>query len=263
MTKRKFASILITGASSGIGAALALRYAAPSVTLTLTGRNQERLDQVAEAARGRGALVQAAAVSVGDREAMAGTVAAAESLQPLDLVIANAGISGGLGGADQPFEAAMQSRAITETNVEGVLNTVEPALPGLLARGDGQIGLIASLAAFRGFAGAPAYCASKAWVKVWGEGLRASLAPQGVGVTVICPGFVKSRMTAVNDFSMPMIWETDKAATRIVQGLERNRARIAFPWPLLLAVQLMTLLPAGWVDALQRRLPAKGTREKN
>ncbi|MEO1193851.1 MAG: SDR family NAD(P)-dependent oxidoreductase [Pseudomonadota bacterium] len=262
MSVKRASSLLITGASSGIGEALALLYAAPGVTLTLTGRAEERLQAVAEAARAHGAMVQAASVSVTDAAAMRGVIESAEALQPLDLVIANAGISGGSGqpsGALQA-ESIEQTQAILETNVLGVRNTVEPVLPLMLARGRGQIGLVASLAGFRGLAGAPAYCASKAWVKVWGEGLRAQLAPGGVGVSVICPGFVKSRMTAGNAFPMPFLWETERAARHIAKGLARNRAQIAFPWPLVASLKLMGILPAGLVEALQRRLPAKAAR---
>lgn len=253
-SKHAATSILITGASSGIGEALAVHYAAPDRYLLLTGRDQERLDGVARRLRQKGAEVETAALSVTERDAMASLITDADRRAAFDLVIANAGISAGTGSGEEPPE---QTRAITATNVEGVLNTVEPALTGMLARGQGQIGLIASLAGFRGFPGAPAYCASKAWVKVWGEGLRGHLAPRGIGVTVICPGFVKSRMTAVNDFRMPLIWESEKAARRIARGLERNQARVAFPWPLLFAVQLLSNLPPGLVEMLQRRLPAK------
>ncbi|MEQ8655180.1 MAG: SDR family NAD(P)-dependent oxidoreductase [Kiloniellales bacterium] len=253
-SKGTASSILITGASSGIGEALADHYAAQGRHLALTGRSETRLTAVAERLRGRGAEVQTAVVSVTDRAAMAALVAEVDAKAPLDLVIANAGISAGTGGGEEPPE---QTRAITATNVEGVLNTVEPALTGMRMRSRGQIGLIASLAGFRGFPGAPAYCASKAWVKVWGEGLRGHLAPQGIGVTVVCPGFVKSRMTAVNDFPMPFLWGSEKAAGRIARGLERNHARVAFPWPLVCAVHLLAGLPPGLVELLQRRLPAK------
>jgi len=248
-------SILITGASSGIGRALALHYAGPGCRLALTGRDSERLADVAAACAARGAGVLAETVEASDRAAMAAFVTAADRAAPLDLVIANAGISAGTGTGDEPAE---QARRITAVNVEGVLNTVEPALALLRARRRGQIALMASLAAFRGFPGAPAYSASKAWVKVWGEALRGHLAGLGIGVTVICPGFVESRMTAVNRFRMPLLWTAEKAARAIARGLARNKARIAFPFPLYFLAWLIGTLPPWMTDRLLRALPEKG-----
>lgn len=247
-------SILITGASSGIGEALARHYAGPEVVLALTGRDGERLSAVAEACRAAGAEVLAETVAVTDQAGMARFVEAADALLPLDLVIANAGISAGTGsGAESPE----QTRRITATNIDGVINTVAPALALMQPRGHGQIALMASLAAFRGFPGAPAYSASKAWVKTWGEALRGHLAPQGIGVSVICPGFVQSRMTAVNQFPMPFLWPPDRAVRAIARGLARNKARIAFPWPLYFMSWLLGALPPAPTDWLLRRLPGK------
>lgn len=248
--------VLITGASSGIGAALARRYAAPDRRLTLTGRNIERLQAVADACRAEGAEAAVEAVDVTDREAVAVLIAEADAARPLDLVVANAGISAGTGAAgDEPPE---QARRIFATNLDGVLNTVEPAVPRMVARGRGQIALMASLAAFRGFPGAPAYCASKAAVRVYGEALRGHLAERGVGVSVICPGYVESPMTAVNDFPMPMLMPADKAAAVVARGLAKNRGRIAFPFPLYAAVWLLATLPTALTDPLLRRMPKKG-----
>ncbi len=249
-------SLLITGASSGIGAALARRYAAPGRLLALTGRDLQRLEAVAGACRARGASVVARQLDVLEREAMAAFVAEIEVLAPLSLVIANAGISAGTGADSEPPE---QLRRITATNVEGVINTVEPAVIAMRGRGRGQVGLVSSLAGFRGFPGAPAYCASKAWVRVWGEALRAHLATEGVGVSVICPGFVETRMTAANGFRMPLLWSAERAAEHIMNGLGRNRARIAFPLRLYWAVRFLAALPPSWTDRLLRRLPTKAS----
>jgi short-subunit dehydrogenase len=159
---------------------------------------------------------------------MATWIAACEAAGPLDLLIANAGISAGVGG--EPDFAA-QTRLIFGVNLDGVLNTVLPAVEAMRQRGQGQIALVASVAGFRGLPSAPAYCASKAAVKVWGEGLRGWLAQDGVGVSVILPGFVESRITAANDFSMPFLMSAERAAAKIKRGLARNQGRIAFPWP--------------------------------
>jgi len=246
--------ILITGASSGLGAALAVAYAAAGVSLVLGARRIEQLDSVADACRKRGARVETARVDVTDRERTAAWVRAADASAPLDLVIANAGISGGTGGGEEPEE---QTRDIFAVNLAGVLNTVQPVLPAMRARGGGQVAIMASIAGFRGFPGAPAYCASKAAVKVWGEGLRGWLAEEGVRVSVICPGYVRTPMTAVNRFPMPFLMDSDRAARIIRRGLARNKGRIAFPWQMAFAGWLAGALPDAVVDRLTRGLPRK------
>lgn len=247
-------SVLITGASSGIGAALALAYAAPGVRLALCGRDAERLEDTAVRCRAAGADVACRVLCVTEASAVAAWVAEADAAAPLDVVIANAGISAGTGGG---AETAEQTRAIFAVNVDGVLNTVLPAVEALRARGRGQIGIVASVAGFRGLPSAPAYCASKAAVKAWGEGLRGWLAPQGVGVSVILPGFVESRITAANRFRMPLLMPADRAARLIRRGLDRNVGRIAFPMPTVFVGWLMSVLPNAVVDRLTRGLPGK------
>ncbi|TWB46127.1 SDR family NAD(P)-dependent oxidoreductase [Nitrospirillum pindoramense] len=251
-------SILITGASSGIGEALALAYAVPGRQLWLTGRDSARLAAVADAARAKGARVTAAALDVLDRQALGDWIRAADDGVPIDLAIANAGISGGTGGGDGlSGETEEQARRILAVNIEGVLNTIHPLIPRMVARKRGQLALMSSLAAFRGMPGAPAYCASKAAVRSYGEGLRGELMGQGVQVTVICPGFVRSRMTAVNTFPMPFLMDADRAARIVVQGLAANRARIAFPWPTYAVSWLLGVLPPSWTDALLAQAPRK------
>lgn len=247
-------AILITGASSGIGEALARLYARPGVHLALTGRDAGRLAVVAAACRDAGAHVLECAVDAADAASMARFVAEADAIAPLDLVIANAGISGGTYGGG---ESAEQVRAIMAVNVDGVLNTVLAALPLLQARRRGQLAVMSSLASFRGFPGAPAYCASKAAVRVWGEGLRGELAPQGIEVSVVCPGFVVSRMTAQNRFPMPLLMPVERAARLVVRGLAANRARIAFPWRLYVAAWMVGALAPALTDPWLARLPKK------
>ncbi|PWC32494.1 SDR family NAD(P)-dependent oxidoreductase [Azospirillum sp. TSO35-2] len=247
-------SIVITGASSGIGAALARLYAAPGVSLALTGRDSARLEAVATDCRATGAGVVTAVVDAADRVAMADWLRSVDARTPVDLLIANAGVSAGTGDGGETEE---QARRILAVNLDGVLNSVHPLLPAMRARGRGQIALMASLAGFRGLPGAPAYCASKAAVRVYGEALRGDLAGEGIELSVICPGFVKSRMTAVNRFPMPFLMETDAAARVIRRGLARNAARIGFPLPMVAAVWLLALLPPAWTDRLLRQAPRK------
>ncbi len=246
--------MLITGASSGIGAALARAYAEPGARLALSGRSLERLEDVADACRALGAEVATACIEVTDRDAMADWVAEHTAARPLDLLVANAGVSAGTGSGG---ESDLQTRQIFATNVDGVINTVLPALDPMRRRGYGQIAIMSSLAGFRGFPGAPAYCASKAAVRIWGESLRAHLRPHGIGVSVICPGFVRSRMTEVNDFPMPLLMDAEKAAEVVRKGLARDKARIAFPWRLWAAIWLLAALPPGLTDRLLASLPEK------
>ncbi len=247
-------AILITGASSGIGEALAREYAEPGCFLALSGRNEERLKAVAEACRGFGAEAVAQTVDVADRDATAKWVKGIDADHPLDLVIANAGISAGTGGRG---ESESQARNIFAVNLAGVLNTVWPALGPMRERGHGQIAIISSIAAFRGIPGVPAYSASKAAVKVYGEALRGWLKPDGIRVSVVCPGFVRTPMTDKNPYPMPFIMDPAKAARIIRRGLQLNKARIAFPWPIYFMAWLLGALPPGWTDPLLKRAPEK------
>lgn len=250
--------VLITGASSGLGAALALDYAAAfggqGVRLSLCGRDEGRLRLVAEEARSRGAVADVQIVDVTDSWAMEDWIKEADARAPLDLVIANAGISAGTGKGEETKAQALDIMAV---NVQGVLNTIFPTLPLMKARGRGQIAIMSSLAGFRGLPGAPAYGASKAAVRVYGEALRCEMAPHGVKVNVICPGFIKTPMTEVNDFPMPFLMETTQAARVMRKGLEANKARIAFPRRMAALVWLLNMLPAGFTDWLVTRLPRK------
>lgn len=248
-------SILITGASSGLGEALARHYAQPRRTLFLSGRNAQRLEEVAHDLRARGADVFTRVIDVTDRDGMAAWIAECDGVRALELVIANAGISGGtsLGG-----ESEAQTRAIFAVNVDGVINTVLPAVAAMRSRRAGHVAIMSSLASFRGMPGAPAYCASKAAVRVWGEGLRGELARDNIHLSVICPGFVVSRMTAVNDFAMPFLMKADRAAAIMARGLAANRGRISYPWQMAALSWMAAALPDRLMDWIARRMPAKG-----
>lgn len=248
------ASVLITGASSGIGAALALAYAAGGVRLALGGRNRERLNEIIAACTAQGATVVGTVIDVTDRQRMRDWLHDADRAAALDLVIANAGISGGTAGEGESEE---QARRIFDANLTGVLNTVHPAIETMRRRGRGQIAVMSSAASFRGFPGAPAYSASKAAVRAYGEALRGALHSDGIAVSVICPGFVRSRMTGANPFRMPMLMDADRAARIIRRGLARNRARIGFPWPVYFTAWLTGMLSPSLTDPLFRRLPKK------
>lgn len=243
-------NILITGGSSGIGEALALRYAGTGIFLALSGRDAARLEAVAAACRERGAEVAAGTVDVADRAAMEAWMRVVDEAHPLDLVIANAGISIGRNASNSLADIAEKCFA---ANVSGVFHTFHPAIDAMTARGGGQLAVVASVAGLLGMPGHPVYSASKNAVRAYGEALRGTLAPLGIEVNVICPGFIESRMTAKNDFPMPLIMTPEKAAGIIIRGLARNKARISFPWQLYYLVRLMTFLPIGLATKLLSR----------
>lgn len=248
---------LITGASSGLGAALALESARPGAVLHLGGRDAARLAAVAEACRARGASVTESVVDVTDAAAMAAWIAGCGEVR---LVLANAGISAGTGTATEPAE---QARAVFAVNVTGVLNTALPAIAAMAAQdpdGDGvrgRVAVVSSIAAFFPAPGAPAYCASKAAVQRWAEAADATERRRGIRLHAICPGYIRTPMTARNPFPMPLLMEPEDAARRILRGIARGHVRVAFPWPLYAAARLAGALPPGLRNRLFSRLPAK------
>jgi short-subunit dehydrogenase len=245
---KDFSSIVITGASSGIGEALALDYARPGVALALTGRDAVRLEAVAAACRAKGATIVADTVDVVDRERFAAWLTAFDDAHPVDLVIANAGIS--IDKDNSSLDDFSVIRRTLDVNVGGVLNTVEPLIARLIARKRGQIAVVASLASFIGLPYSASYNASKACVRVWGESIRYVLKKDGIGVSVVCPGFVVSRMTANAPFPMPFLMTAQRASAIIRHGLARNRPRIAFPVGTKAAVWLGQVLPGRWTARL-------------
>jgi short-subunit dehydrogenase len=248
--------IALTGASSGIGRALAERLAAPGRTLLLTGRDAGRLDAAAAAARSRGATVETAVVDVTDRDGMARALGAFDAAGPVDLLIANAGVSSGRRPGGEP-ETPEDARRVIATNLIGAFNTVEPLADRMAARGAGQIALTSSLAASRPLADMPAYSASKAALRAWGVSLRGALGPRGVAVTVICPGFVTSPMSARHAGFKPFEISADRAARHIERGLARRAAFVSFPWPLVLLTWLDARLPPALSDRLARGFAAE------
>lgn len=254
MGKASFRSVLITGGSSGIGFAIAKELAGSGTTLTVTGRDQARLNQIGNALSQLGANVMTRVCDVTDSVAMQNLIDEAEARAPLDLVIANAGISG---GSDATLSDQEKARHIMLTNVIGVMNTVQPAIEYMSARKQGHIAIVSSLAGFRGLPTAPAYSASKVAVKAWGDAIRPGLGADGVGLSVIYPGFVKSRITDQNDFPMPFFMPAERAAKIIVKGLENGKASIAFPWQMVLMMKLLAALPAAIFDRIMARGPKK------
>jgi len=235
--------ILITGATGGIGSALALEYArAGCRTLILQGRNAARLHEVAGCCRSHGARVVTQVLDVRDHAALLAWLTEVSRTEAPDLVIANAGVNINI-GAQHQGEAWDEVEQLLDVNVRAVLATVHGVLPAMRARGSGQIALISSLAAWRGLPATPSYSASKAAIKVYGEAMREALVADGVRVHVVMPGYVASPMCAVMPGPKPFLWPAGKAARVIRRGLQANRARISFPFPLNLGCFLLSVLP--------------------
>jgi short-subunit dehydrogenase len=237
---------VITGASSGIGWELAKVLAAQSCKIGLIARRKENLDALAEQIRQAGGTPGVAPADVGDREQTRAAVAEIRrQLGPVDLLIANAGV--GMPTLLAPLNIADVEQMI-RVNLLGAIYAIEAVLPEMLERRQGHLAAVSSLGAYKGLPGESGYCASKAALNCYMEGLRIQLHDKGIAVTTICPGFIRTPMTAVNKFHMPWLLEPDEAARRIVRALARRRKVYNFPWQMALLMRLTRWMP-DWLVA--------------
>jgi short-subunit dehydrogenase len=239
--------ILITGASSGIGAELAMAYAHDNTVLALTGRNVKRLEEVSASCRARGAHVITTTVDVRDAHSLRNFIEQFDDAHPIDLVIANAGVSATTSGGKDDVE---QAQIVFDINVQGVLNTIHPLISRMVARGRGQIAIMSSLASFMPLASAPAYSAAKAAVRYYGEALQPVLKQRGVQVSVICPGWIDTPLTDKNHFPMPFMMSSERAVARIIHALSCGKPRIIFPKRLYFLMRALMILPKSLRDFL-------------
>jgi short-subunit dehydrogenase len=240
--------VLITGASSGIGRALAIELGKRGARLGLTARRAEELAKVAEEVSRAGGLALALPADVRSTEEINGVAARLrEKFGRVDVLIANAGMSTTTAGTH--LDAAEASDVIT-INVIGVVNSVAAVLPDMIKRGEGQLVAISSLASYRGMPKSGAYSASKAAVSTFFESLRVDLRPSGVAVTVIHPGFIRTPITANRKKRLPFLLEVDDAACRIIRAVERRARTYAFPWQLASLVRVIKHMPGRLYDRL-------------
>ncbi|HEY0839611.1 MAG TPA: SDR family NAD(P)-dependent oxidoreductase [Vulgatibacter sp.] len=238
----------ISGASSGIGAAVARRLAARGVEVILSARRREPMEELAQAIRAAGGEARVEPLDVTDPEEVVRTLRRLDDeVGGIDLVIANAGV----GGSRWAGKLEWQDLANTlDVDVTGAAASLVALLPRMVERGRGHVVGISSLAGYRGMPASAAYGASKAFLISFLESLRVDLRDTGVTVTDVRPGFVRTPLTDRNKFHMPFLVEVDAAAARIVDGISRREEVIAFPWPLVLAVRLSRLIPNRLWDRL-------------
>jgi short-subunit dehydrogenase len=255
-----FAAAWITGASTGIGRALALELARHGTVVAASARNVENLKALSAEAAAAGGKVVAFPLDATNRAAVVRTAGAiANAIGPLDLVVANAGMSDRMRGT-QPDSGRF--RALFEVNVMGVMHVLEATVPDMVVRRRGHIAVVASVAGYRGLPSAGPYCASKAALIALCESLRFDLEPVGVAIQVVNPGFVRTPLTAKNAFTMPFLLEPDDAARRFYAGLCSTRFEVTFPKRFTWLVKVLRLLPYPLYFAAMRRMmgPAAARR---
>lgn len=252
---------VITGASSGIGYAVAKELAGRGCRVGLLARRRELIETLAKEIQAAGGQAAFAEADVTHREQ---TVAAIHALRaqlgPVDLLLANSGL--GLPTQLAPLNTE-QVVSMINVNLLGVVYSIEAVLPEMLERKAGHLAAVSSLASYKGLPGESAYCASKAAVNTYMEGLRIQLRRRGIYVSTICPGFIKTPMTDVNKFKMPWLMGVEKAARKIVRALEKRKKVYNFPWQTTLLMKLTRWLPdwmiAKFVSKKTEGRPSPGT----
>ena len=250
-------TVLITGATGAIGYALAEVYAGPGTKLILQGRDAARIEQLTGLCVAKGARVVSRQLDVRNRGELRKWLRESCQHEAIDLAIVGAGVNINI-GPDRAGESWEDVEALIDINVLAAMATVDAVLPSMRARGRGQIALLSSLAAWFGLPVTPSYCASKAAIKSYGEALRGWLAPDGIRVNVVMPGYVESRLSRDMPGPKPFRWPAERAARHIKRGLERDLPRISFPFPMNLGTWLLAVFPPGVSERILRRLGYRG-----
>ena len=238
--------IVITGASSGLGEALALHYATHEHQLVLIARREDRLNDVASRCRNKGAEVETIIADVNDFERTR-EIGKILTDKPIDRIMLNAGVSVGHGGGVTPFE---DFERLFKTNFLSVHALLEPIIPKLMEQKSGEIIFISSLASLFTMPTSIAYSSSKRALNAYAEGLHYQLKPHGITVMTILPGFIESEMTQKNHFKMPFFMSTEEGIKRITQAIERKKIRYPFPFRFYLMIRIVLLFPQSLRDKI-------------
>lgn len=251
LSSSKF-TVLITGATGGIGSSLALEYAINKVHLILLGRNLDHLELLAKECQKLGATVSLYCLDLSSIEESAHVSSEIVKSHRIDLFISNAAITSSTqNGKTESWETV---ESLITTNLLGALAISHSVLEDMQRRKEGHIAYISSLGAYYGMPLTPAYCASKAGLKAYAEAMRGLLSPQSIAVTLIVPGFVKTGLSDKFLGSKPFMISAEDAARRIKNGLDKRKKVIAFPLTLMLGMRILACLPAAVSDFILARL---------
>ena len=230
---------LVTGASSGIGRGLAQALAARGAHVTLAARRRERLDELVAEIIAGGGSAEALVLDISDGDATHAAIQAADARRPIDFLVANAGQGGITPGKKLEWKRVKE---ILETNLVGAAASIAGVVPGMVARGDGRVVAVASVAGFRGLPRFGAYSASKAGLITLCESLRIDLHGTGVSVTTVCPGYVQTEMLTPGK-SHPFVVSVEEAAATILKAADGRDAVCTFPAPIAAGMRATQLLP--------------------
>lgn len=247
---KEYRTVFISGAAGGLGRALAHEYARAGRTLLLHARDAASLQQLSIECADRGATVHTVIADLRRVEAWSQQLRDIAAQHPVDLAFVNAAATSFDTGSGEDWA---QAAALLEVNVMAAIATAATLAQAMRRRGRGRIVLISSLAAYYGLPLAPAYSASKAAIKAYGEGLGGALAGHGVKVTVVLPGFIRTPMSDRDPRIKSFMLEAPAAARRISRGIERGKSRIAFPQPMAAGAWLLGALPSSWSNWIVRR----------
>jgi short-subunit dehydrogenase len=241
--------VLISGATGGLGSALALQYAQKDTHLTLLGRDKKALNELKKSCEAKGATVDCQILDMKDSAKLLDTLTKIEKKHPVTLAIANAGITSSVGKHDK-LESLEQIHAVIDTNLKASINFISPIIESMQKRNSGQIALICSLAAYKGLPITPSYCASKAGLKTYGDAIRPLLKKKNVYLSVVCPGFIETKMSRQFPGAKQGMISPERAAYLIAKKLRKRKPTISFPFPLNFGTWFLSILPSRLADRI-------------